>query len=119
MQRDLLILAECLLTFKCLTIGELTETQQVTNLLHVRYVNDGRTYQVALLLLGLLRQNVTVVSVVSLDLTCTRERESLLRTGICLYFWHCFNYLNCYYKSATTHIPGAPPYFLITFDLRP
>ena len=52
--------------------------------------------QVALLLLGFLRQDVAVVSVVSLDLTCTGERESLLGAGICLYFWHCFICLICY-----------------------
>ena len=63
MQRDLLIL----------TIGELTETQQVANLLHVAYINERRTAEIALLLLGLLCQDVTVVGMVSLDLTCTGE----------------------------------------------
>ena len=64
----------------------LTETQQVANLLHVRHVDDGRTNQVALLLLGFLGQNVAVVSVVSLNLTCSGEGETLLGTGVCLYF---------------------------------
>src|SRR5574344_280604 len=71
----------------------LTETQQVTNLLHVASVNDCVVNQITLLLLCLLSQNVTVVSVCSLNLTCTGEAESLLRSGICLYFWHFFNVL--------------------------
>ena len=49
--------------------------------------------QITLLLLGLLCQNVAVVSVMSLNLTCSGERESLLRAGVCLNFWHFFNFL--------------------------
>jgi hypothetical protein len=45
-------------------------------------------YQVALLLLGLLGQDVAVVSVVTLYLACSGEYETLLSTGIGLYFWH-------------------------------
>jgi hypothetical protein len=66
--------------------------------------------QVALLLLGLLGQNVAVVSVISLNLTRTGERESLLGAGLCLYFWHCFKFLifKLYnIKAVATHIPGA------------
>ena len=59
-----------------------------TTLIHL--VEDGEMVEIPLLLLGLLRENVAVVSVTSLNLTCTGERESLLRTGVCLYFWHCF-----------------------------
>jgi len=71
----------------------LTEAQQVAYLLQVALVNNLVAHQVALLLLGLLGQNVAVVSVVSLDLTCSGERESLLGSGVCLYFWHVFNFL--------------------------
>ena len=46
--------------------------------------------EVALLLLGLLRQDVTVISVVALNLTRSGEYEALLGTGISLYFWHFF-----------------------------
>jgi len=44
--------------------------------------------QISLPFLGLLSQNVTVESVMTLDLTCTGESESLLCTGIRLNFWH-------------------------------
>ena len=47
-------------------------------------------YQISLLLLCFLSQDVTVVSVMSLNLTCSGEAETLLCSGICLYFWHFF-----------------------------
>ena len=50
--------------------------------------------EVTLLLLGLLGQDVTVISVVTLDLTCSGECETLLGTGISLYFRHLVNW-NC------------------------
>ena len=68
----------------------LAETQQVAYLLHVGLVDDAVTLQITLLLLGFLRQDVAVVSVMSLNLTRTGESESLLGTGVCLYFWHFF-----------------------------
>jgi hypothetical protein len=46
--------------------------------------------QVSLLLLCFLSQNVTVVSVMTLDLTGSGKAESLLCTGVCLNFWHFF-----------------------------
>lgn len=50
--------------------------------------------EVALLLLGFLCQDVTVVSVMSFDLTRSGESETLLCAGISLYFWHfLLNYL--------------------------
>ena len=68
----------------------LTEAEQVANLLHIRTIHQGLVYQVAFLLLCFLSQNVTVVSVMSFDLTGSGETESLLCAGICLYFWHFF-----------------------------
>ena len=47
-------------------------------------------YEVTLLLLSLLRENVTVESMLSLDLTGSGERETLLSTRISLYFRHLF-----------------------------
>ena len=44
--------------------------------------------EVTLLLLSLLRENVTVESVLSLDLTRSGECETLLRAGISLYLRH-------------------------------
>jgi hypothetical protein len=72
----------------------LAETQQVAYLLHVGLVDDAVTLQITLLLLGFLRQDVAVVSVMSLNLTRTGESKSLLSTGVCLYFWHFFELLN-------------------------
>ena len=46
--------------------------------------------QVAFLLLSFLGQDVTVISVVTLNLTRSGEHEALLSTGIRLYFWHFF-----------------------------
>ena len=66
----------------------LAEAEEFAYLAYVGAVYDGYVVQVALLLLGLLRQNVTVVSVTSFDLTRSGERETLLRAGISLYFWH-------------------------------
>ena len=65
--------------------------------------------QISLLLLGLLCQNVAVISVMTLDLACTGETESLLGTGICLYFWHFLNTLNGYYYhcAVATYIPDV------------
>ena len=72
----------------------LTHAEEFANLLHVRAVNEGHMVKVALLLLGLLGQDVTVISVVTLDLTCSGECETLLGTGISLYFSHLVNW-NC------------------------
>ena len=46
--------------------------------------------QISLLLLGLLGQDVAVISVVTLNLAGSGEGESLLCTGVSLYFWHFF-----------------------------
>ncbi len=66
----------------------LTHAEEFANLLHVRAVNEGHMVKVALLLLGLLGQNVTVISVVTLNLTGSGERKTLLCTRISLYFRH-------------------------------
>lgn len=66
----------------------LTHAEEFANLLHVRAVNEGHMVKVALLLLGLLGQDVTVISVVTLNLTGSGERKTLLCTRISLYFRH-------------------------------
>ena len=66
----------------------LAEAEEFAYLTYVRAVNDGHVVEVALLLLGLLGQNVTVVSMTSFDLTCSGENETLLCTRISLNFWH-------------------------------
>ena len=44
--------------------------------------------QVAFLLFSLLRQNVTFVSVLTLDFTGSGKRETLFCTGVRFYLWH-------------------------------
>ena len=44
--------------------------------------------EVTLLLLGFLRENVAVISVLSLDLTRSGKGEPFFGTGISLNFWH-------------------------------
>ena len=68
----------------------LAHAEQFAHLLHVAVVNETNVYKVTLLLLRLLRQDVTVESVLSLDLTGSGERETLLSTRISLYFRHLF-----------------------------
>ena len=91
----------------------LAEAEQIAYLLEIRLVNESLVNQITFLFLCFLSQDVTVVSMMSLDLTCTGETESLLRTGIRFYFWHCFLLFNCYYIAAATHIPGVTHLFLL------
>ena len=49
--------------------------------------------QVAFLFLGLLRQNVTLVSVFTLNFTRSGKSESFFCTGISFYLWHFVNNL--------------------------
>src|SRR5574344_1525502 len=46
--------------------------------------------KITFLFLCLLRQNVTVESVMTFNLSSSGECESLLCTRVCLYFWHFF-----------------------------
>ena len=75
---------------KTKTKRDLAHAEQFAYLLHVRIVNEANVNEVTLLLLSLLRENVTVESVLSLDLTGSGERETLLCAGISLYFRHLF-----------------------------
>ena len=68
-------------------------------------------HQVSLLLLCLLSQNVTVVSVMTLDFTCSGEAETLLGSGVCLYFWHCFLFLIVIISGGNAYTGRYAPYF--------
>ena len=80
--------------------------------------------QISLLLLCLLSQNVTVISVMTLDLTCTGKAESLLCTGVSLYFWHFFVNLkllfiicgNAYTKALRTFIMLSSYCLFLAFE---
>ena len=95
----------------------LTEAEQVANLLHIRTIHQGLVYQVAFLLLCFLSQNVTVVSVMSFDLTGSGETESLLCAGICLYFWHFFVVYLLFIYGGNAYTRRYAPLFLSLFGL--
>ena len=70
-------------------VGEkLTQAEQFAHLVLVNIGDEASLAEVALLFLRLLGQDVTVEGVLSLDLTGSGERETLLCAGISLYFRH-------------------------------
>ena len=71
----------------CPDVG-LAKEEEFADLLAVGGDDEVSVLQVALLLLGFLCQDVAVISVVALNLTRSGERETLLGSGISLYFWH-------------------------------
>lgn len=73
----------------------------------VRLVNEIHVVKVAFLLLRLLRENVTMESVMSLDFTRSSKRKTLFRTGISLYFWHFLCVLIDEYTLRLREIPNA------------
>ena len=61
-----------------LSVNKCLPDQQLLDSLHVNRVNDCEVIEVTFLLFGLLCENVAVISVSSLDLTRSGERETLL-----------------------------------------
>ena len=51
-------------------------------------INNSNMSEVAFLFFSLLRQNVTFVSVLTLDFTGSGKRETLFCTGVRFYLWH-------------------------------
>lgn len=78
----------------------LTKIKQLAHLLHVSAVNKRYMNKVPFLLLSLLCEDVTVVSMISFHFSCSGKRESLFGTGVSLNFWHCFNGLSIDYLLA-------------------
>ena len=76
--------------------------------------------EISLLLLCLLSQNVTVVSVMTLNLTSTGECESLLCTGVCLQLWHFYFVLKFYYNKRWQRIyqDGTTQFLLSSAEKR-
>ena len=64
------------------------QDQKLFYSLHVILVEDSEVIKISLTLLGLLGEDVAMVSMVTLNLACSCERETLLRAGVGLYFWH-------------------------------
>ena len=62
--------------------------QQLQKLWLIYARNNARVAEIALLLCSLFGQDVTVISVLTLDLTCAGERKTLLCSGICFHLWH-------------------------------
>ena len=66
----------------------LAHAEQFAYLLNVNVGHETNLAEVTFLLLRLLRENVAVESVLSLDLTRSGEGKTLLCTGISLYLRH-------------------------------
>ena len=77
-------------------------------LLYTAFVHLGKygeMVEIPFLLLGLLRENVAVVSVLSLDFSRSGKRETLFGTGVGLKLCHCFVFIKLIiYRSATQTI---------------
>ena len=54
----------------------------------VGLVHKSEVVKISLLFLGLLCQDVAVVSMLSFQLTCSGKGEPFFGTGISFYFWH-------------------------------
>ena len=63
--------------------------EQVLDFGFVSCRNGTRIAEVALLFRRLFGQDVTVISVFALDLSCAGEGKTLLRSGIGFHFRHC------------------------------
>ena len=61
-----------------LSVNKCLPDQQLFDSLHVHSVNDCEVVEIAFLFFGLLSENVAVISVSSLDLSRSGERETLL-----------------------------------------
>ena len=81
------------LNFLLITYWILTESETIEHLLAVCLHDNRAVIKISLLLLRLLSQNVTVISVLTLDLACSSKRETLLCSGLSFNFWHFFMYL--------------------------
>ena len=63
--------------------------QQVLDFGLISRRNDTRIAEVTLLFRRLFGQDVTVISVLALNLSCAGEGKTLLRRGISFHFRHC------------------------------
>jgi len=69
-------------------------------------INNRNMSEVAFLLFSLLRENVTFVSVLTLDFTSSGKRKTLFGTGVSFYLWH-FLKLNLVINNK---VPGSHAY---------
>ena len=66
----------------------LSQAEQFSYLCGVAGIYQARMAKVSFLLFRLLRQDVTVKSVLSLDFTRSGKSESFFSTGVSLDLWH-------------------------------
>ena len=67
--------------------------EELAHRLQVVDVDNADAGEVSLLLLGLLGQDVTLVSMLSFNLPCSGKGKPFFGTGISLNFWH---FCNCF-----------------------
>jgi len=60
---------------------------------NIHLLDDGEMIQVTFLLLGLLGEDVAVISVLPLDLSRSGKRKALFGTGVGFEFCHCVKQL--------------------------
>ena len=92
----------------------LTQIEKVAHLLQVVGHHDGVVNQVTFLLLRLLRQDVTVISMMSFHFTRSGKNESFFGTGISFLFWHFVCFLICYLicgNAYTRRYAHSSPFF--------
>lgn len=90
----------------------LTKTEKFSYLLNVGTIDQCDMIEIALLLFGLLSQNMTMISMLSFNFTRSGKSESFFGTGISLNFWHFLCILNYYYNKRLREIPNTDALFL-------
>lgn len=69
--------------------------EKLANGMRICLLNNGCVVKHTFALFAFLGENVAVVSVFSLDFSCSGESKSLLATGISLYLWHFIKKFSC------------------------
>ena len=77
----------------------LAETEEFLDFAYVYLVHSSEVGEVTLLLLRLLREDVTLEGMFALDLTRASERETLLSAGVCLQLRHFLSIYMSYYMT--------------------
>ena len=83
------LLLKVLQTAFQLNINWFLEDEELFYSLDVDIGEDGEVVKISLLLLGLLGEDVAVVSVLPLDLSRSGKRETLFGTGVGFELCHC------------------------------
>ena len=65
------------------------EHQHLLDTVHIHLFDDREVVEIPLLLLGLLGEDVAVISVLPLDLSRSGKRKALFGTGVGLELCHC------------------------------